>query len=182
MGAAQEFELPRSSIAPGDTADVTVKLTAPADSGTHRSTWRLRPADGVVVDYMVYAEVVFQGSTVLDQATYVSDVTIDDGTTVQSGATFVKTWRIRNTGTTTWDTNYSLRWAGDERMSGPDRVPLTRTVKPTETVEVSVTLKAPATAGRHVSTWKLYNAAGKAFDTWLSADITLPSRVCLRPN
>lgn len=176
MGAAQEFALPRSSIVPGDTADITVKLTAPTSTGTHRSTWQMRAPDGQMADYTMFTEIVVKGSTAVDQATYVSDVTIDDGTLVQPGATFVKTWRIRNTGTTIWNTGYTLRWVSDERMDGPDSAALPRAVKPTETVEVSVTLKAPQTSGRHVSTWKMHNAAGQAFDYWLSADIQVPQQ------
>ena len=34
-----------------------------------------------------------------DNSVYLSDVTIPDGTTVTAGATFTKTWKIKNTGT-----------------------------------------------------------------------------------
>ncbi len=34
------------------------------------------------------------------------DVTIPDGTPMSPGQEFVKTWRIRNTGICTWDTDY----------------------------------------------------------------------------
>ena len=36
---------------------------------------------------------------VCDQATFVSDVTISDGTTINAGSPFTKIWRIRNSGT-----------------------------------------------------------------------------------
>jgi hypothetical protein len=43
---------------------------------------------------------------------FVTDVTIPDGQVIPPGAKFVKTWRIKNTGTTTWTANYRVRlWA-----------------------------------------------------------------------
>ena len=38
-------------------------------------------------------------------AAFVADVTIADGSYIAPGSTFTKTWRIRNNGTTTWNTN-----------------------------------------------------------------------------
>jgi len=45
---------------------------------------------------------------------FVTDVTIPDGQVIPPGAKFVKTWRLKNTGTTTWTANYRVRlWAGN---------------------------------------------------------------------
>jgi hypothetical protein len=41
-------------------------------------------------------------STGVDKADYVADITIPDGTNLAPGETFVKTWRIVNSGTSTW--------------------------------------------------------------------------------
>src|SRR5512134_2558781 len=43
-----------------------------------------------------------------DAAAFVSDVSYPDGSTVALGSTFTKIWRIRNTGTCTWNTSYAL--------------------------------------------------------------------------
>jgi hypothetical protein len=59
-------------------------------------------------------------------------------------------------------------------MGAPNSVSLPREVKPGEVVDLSVTLRAPAQPGRHRSTWKLANAAGKVFDFEQYAEIQVP--------
>jgi hypothetical protein len=46
-------------------------------------------------------------------ARFVKDVTFPDGTTVQPGSVFLKTWRIRNDGTQRWPDNVVLTCAGN---------------------------------------------------------------------
>ena len=111
-----------------------------------------------------------------DEATYVADVTAEDGTIFEPGASFVKTWRVRNTGTTTWDARYTLRWIDHERMDGPDSVPLNHAVAPGEVATVSVPLTAPAAPGRWRSTWQLHDPAGNPFDFDLYAEIQVPKQ------
>jgi hypothetical protein len=98
-----------------------------------------------------------------DAAQYVSDVTIPDGTTVNSGQSFTKTWRLRNNGSCTWTTGYSLVFVSGNSMSGPARVSLTSNVTPGGTVDVSVTLVAPSTGGSYTGYWMLQNASGGTF-------------------
>ena len=43
-----------------------------------------------------------------DWAQFIADVTVPDGTTYTPGATFQKTWRLKNIGTCTWTTSYAL--------------------------------------------------------------------------
>ena len=45
---------------------------------------------------------------VTDRAQFVADVTVPDGTRYDPGATFTKTWRLKNIGTCTWTTSYTL--------------------------------------------------------------------------
>src|SRR5574338_1618752 len=54
---------------------------------------------------------------VCDQAQFVRDVTIPDGTVFAPGATFTKTWRIKNAGTCTWS-GYSLVFDSGDSMGG----------------------------------------------------------------
>ena len=44
--------------------------------------------------------------TCTDRAQFVADVTVPDGTRYDPGATFTKTWRLRNIGTCTWTTSW----------------------------------------------------------------------------
>lgn len=100
-----------------------------------------------------------------DQASFVSDVTIPDGTVISPGATFTKTWRLKNTGTCTWTTSYALIFTGGEQMKASSQIPLSADVTPGSTVDVSVTFTAPTSDGKYRSSWKIKNNNGVQFGT-----------------
>ena len=100
--------------------------------------------------------------TLCDDGKWVSDVTVPDGTEMTPGQDFVKTWKIRNTGSCTWGTGYTVIFAFGEKMSGIAE-PLTGAVAPGEEVEVSVRLKAPSNTGEFSSTWRMANASNVPF-------------------
>lgn len=112
-----------------------------------------------------------------DSGSFVEDVTIPDGTGAAPGIQFVKTWRIKNTGTTTWTQAYSLAWVDGEKMGAPDSIPMPKDVRPGETVDVSVTLTAPAKTGSYQTFFRLRNASGQYFrldgsgDLWLKISV-----------
>ena len=86
---------------------------------------------------------------------FVSDVTIPDGQVIPPGSKFVKTWKIRNTGTTTWTANYRVRnWAG-ERFGAPASFLLGQEVKPNTDVDISIEFTAPLLSGEYLSHWIL---------------------------
>lgn len=91
------------------------------------------------------------------------DVTIPDDTELAAGTAFVKTWRLVNIGTCTWNTGYSLVYVSGEKMGGPDVVALGGNVAPGQTVDISVNLTAPATPGTYQGNWMLRNPAGVFF-------------------
>ena len=105
----------------------------------------------------------------IDELTFVADVTAPDGAAIEAGRTFSKTWRVRNSGTSTWS-GFTLEHVTDARLDGPESVPLPP-LAPDETGEISVALVAPAEPGRHRSTWKARNARGRLFAFELYADI-----------
>ncbi len=98
-----------------------------------------------------------------DKLDFVMDVTVPDGTSFQPGATFVKTWRLKNTGTSTWTTAYELVFSSGEQMGAPASVPLTTTTPPGQTADVSVSLTAPQSAGSYFGFWMLRSPSGKLF-------------------
>jgi hypothetical protein len=102
--------------------------------------------------------------TPCDAAQFVTDVTIADNASVTANSEFTKTWRLRNSGTCTWTSGYQLVFDHGDRMSAPDAVMLTSgTVPPGSTLDVSVTLKAPAEAGTYQGFFKLRNPSGVLF-------------------
>ena len=109
-------------------------------------------------------------SACIDRAAFVSDVTIPDNSYILAGNSFVKTWRLRNTGTCTWTADYALVFADGHKMGGPDLVPLPGPVAPGEIVDLSVTLTAPVSNGTYEGKWQLRNADGHRFGTGEKAD------------
>jgi len=97
-------------------------------------------------------------TAVCDQAQYVKDVTIDDGTTFAPGETFTKTWRLRNAGTCTWS-GYSLVFDSGDAMNGTSPVTI-GTVNPGQEVDLSVTFTAPSTSGSYRGYWRIRNTSG----------------------
>ncbi|MFZ5857772.1 MAG: NBR1-Ig-like domain-containing protein [Chloroflexota bacterium] len=102
-------------------------------------------------------------ATYCDAAQFVADVTVPDGAVYAPGATFKKTWRLKNIGTCTWTTGYSLVYASGEKMGTVTAVALPSNVAPGQTVDVSVDLTAPASAGKYRGNWQLANASGVKF-------------------
>lgn len=97
-----------------------------------------------------------------DRAQFIADVTVPDGTTFAPGATFNKTWRLKNVGTCTW-TNYSILFDSGEKMGGPDSALIPTTVAPGQTVDITLPLTSPTTAGTFRGYWKLRNNTGVPF-------------------
>jgi len=89
--------------------------------------------------------------------------TIPDGTIMQPGETFYKTWRLKNNGSCTWNTSYKIvYWSGD-LMGGLLEYQLPEVVSPGEVVDVTLFLKAPETNGNFSSYWKLQSEWGGQF-------------------
>ena len=98
-----------------------------------------------------------------DWAQFIADVTVPDGTTYAPGATFRKTWRLKNIGTCTWNTSYSLVFDVGERMGAPTAVNFPQSVAPGQTVDLNLDMTAPSGVGHYFGYWKLRNANGVVF-------------------
>ena len=100
------------------------------------------------------------------RATYLADATIPDNTVIPPGASFVKTWQLRNDGNCAWGpgtTVDSMVFAGGNAMGTPGPVPLTVQVPPGQAANLSIAFTAPATAGIYKSNWKLHRTNGAPF-------------------
>jgi hypothetical protein len=111
----------------------------------------------------------------------VTDVTVPDGTRLAAGETFVKTWRLKNIGACAWTPDYALIFTGGDLMSGPAIVPLSTTVNPGRTVDLSVTLKAPAAAGSYTGNWQLRSPGGLLFGLGKDANSPFWVKIAVGP-
>ena len=111
-----------------------------------------------------------------NHALFVSE-TIGDGTDFDPNDNFTKTWRLKNDGTCTWNTNYKLVFVDGDQMSGPANKNLTQSVAPGEQVDISVDLKAPGSAGTYKGFWKVADDEGQYFvhNIWVEIEVIEPA-------
>lgn len=113
------------------------------------------------------------GGNYTDNATFLSDITIPYGTVVSPGQPLNKIWRVRNTGTTTWDTGYQFAFRSGEQMNGPSAISLPASVAPGQEVNLSINLTAPSSLGNHEGYWQMRNPQGTYFGDQLWIKITV---------
>lgn len=110
-----------------------------------------------------------------NQVTFVKDVTIPDGEVVEASDTFTKTWRLKNSGSCTWNSDYDLVFDSGNQMNAPASKPLTGgSVAPGANVDVSVDLKAPNSAGTYKAVFQLRDDDGVIFTTggiWVEIEV-----------
>lgn len=97
-----------------------------------------------------------------NNALYVSDVTISDGTTLAPDESFVKTWKFQNTGTCTWEEDYLITFVSGNAMDGDD-TEIGEEVASGSSAEISVALVAPSSEGSYTGYWRLADADGNEF-------------------
>ncbi len=107
-----------------------------------------------------------------DNAAWVADVSVQDGTEMSPGQNFEKTWLIKNTGTCIWGEGYHMVFGYDEKMNGQARA-LPAIIAPEETVEVTVVFSAPLTAGEYNSYWRMANTADANFGEFFYVSIVV---------
>ena len=116
------------------------------------------------------SQVPTQGSCE-DKVHFVSDVNYPDGTEIEAGTEFTKTWRLQNTGTCTWNADYAIVFERGDALGGPASKSLTTDLIPPQAeFEVSVDLKAPDIPGNYQGYWRLRNPAGQKFGTGENSD------------
>lgn len=99
-----------------------------------------------------------------NMASFIADVTTPDGTSITVNSPFVKTWRLKNVGSCTWTSGYQLVFDSGDAMNGPASQQLTvGSVPPGTTIDVSVNLTAPASAGNYKGNWKIREPGGQIF-------------------
>ena len=105
-----------------------------------------------------------------DRVDFVADVTIPDNTIISPGNSFTKTWRIKNSGSCSWTTNYKLVYSSGEQMGGAAATALSGNVNPGQTIDISVSMVAPNSVGTHQGYWRMQNASGGAFGWGINGD------------
>jgi hypothetical protein len=109
-------------------------------------------------------------TTLCDNAVYISDVTIPDGTIIPAGQYFTKTWKVSNIGSCAWTATYKLVFVSGDSLGGKATA-IGKVVNPGESVDVSVELTSTSATGTITGTWKLSNDKGATFGDGLTVVI-----------
>jgi photosystem II stability/assembly factor-like uncharacterized protein len=88
---------------------------------------------------------------------------VPDGTLFSPGTNFIKTWRLKNAGSCTWTNAYKLVFYNGEQMSAPTSINVPANVAPNQTVDLTVNMIAPSSAGSYRGYWILSNPSGTLF-------------------
>jgi hypothetical protein len=103
--------------------------------------------------------------------------TVADGTTFKPGETFTMTWRLKNTGTSTWTAGYLLRYYSGDTFGAPKEVSTGREVLPGDEIEINIQMKAPLNPGSYSSVWVMANENRANFKepVYLNIKVALPT-------
>lgn len=178
----------------GSTVDISVSMVAPSTPKSYTGYWRMVNDSGQAFGMSIYVQVVVSGAsvtpgtgtvtgTVLPSITptfgavgcYNSVViteTIPDGTKINPGQSFTKTWTVKNTGTCEWTADFKLVSLTD--AMGSDTFKIRRKVAPNETTDFSVNMVASNYPGTYTGIWRLCTDDGTLFGSSLSVRIVVP--------
>jgi len=101
---------------------------------------------------------------------FVSDVSVEDGTSMNPDQRFIKIWKMRNEGTSTWPEGTRLLFVGGDKLAPVDFVSLPP-IQPDHEVDIAVDMVAPSKPGRYVGYWRLVTPKGDRFGQRVWIDI-----------
>lgn len=98
----------------------------------------------------------------VNDATFLEDLTVPDGTIFAPGVAFDKRWRVRNSGTCDWGPNHRLAPLGENRLGGPSELALFPARSGTS-AEWQIDLVAPLEPGEYLGRWQARGPDGAPF-------------------
>ncbi len=101
-------------------------------------------------------------------AGFISDVTIPDNTVMATNQNFTKTWRLRNIGTCTWTSAYTVAFINGDALgvsTGYSQSLTSTSIPPGGTVDISVNMTAPSSNGTYTGNWSIREPGGLTFGT-----------------
>jgi len=108
-----------------------------------------------------------------DRATFTGVQSPDDQYVASANQSLTKTWRLRNSGSSTWGAGYQLAFVSGKQMGAPAAVAVPAAA-PGQEVNVSVNLIAPAEPGIHRGYWQMRNPQGTYFGDRIWVQLEVP--------
>lgn len=168
----------RQKVVVGGTGDISLNMVAPNEAGTVVSNWQMATDSGNLFGPVLTIAIKLPGgastssSSGCYNATLVSDVTIPDGTKMDPGDTFTKTWEIENSGTCDWTRDFKITFVGGD-LFGSDTTKIRRKVVAGSTTEISLPMVAPNGVGSVTSSWQMADDSGVLFGQIFTIQIVL---------
>ena len=150
------------TISPNATIILTLNCTAPNIAGTYREDWNLVGPSGVIPvggSNTIWGQIVVDSIGGTDSAALAGESAPNTPQPVP-GAGYTKTWTLKNNGTTTWNSNYSLQYVSGFAGCGHGARALNVTVAPGSNALFSLACTVPGTAGPYREDWKLVGPSG----------------------
>jgi hypothetical protein len=108
-----------------------------------------------------------------NNVTFIGDVSIPDYTVVERGDTFVKIWRIRNSGTCTLTPEYQVSFSQGNPLEW-QALPITDIVPPGEETEVGITVRSPDYPSIYQAWWQVADENDEKFGDMLALRFEAP--------
>lgn len=105
------------------------------------------------------------------------DVTIPDNTTMYAGESFVKTWRVVNSGSCKWTRLYKPVFYSQNAMGAQYENFLQGEVLPGQAIDLSLHFTAPINPGTYQGNWMLQDPDGNLFGLGMNADVPFYVRI-----
>jgi len=143
--------------------------------------------DAAIVDNSLNTESVTPPTVepCIDGMTFIGDLNLDDQNMatppiMAPGQDFTKGWRVRNSGTCTWETDFAIAYANGNRVEAAmngQPTPLGRTVAPGEMIDLYVALRAPQVYGTFQGFWQMRNSTQQYFgeSVWVGIQVPDPN-------
>ena len=168
----------RQKVGVGGIADISLDMVAPNASGTAISNWQMATDTGDLFGPILAVSILLPGgsptTTANDclDATLVSDVTIPNGTKLDPGEVFTKTWQVKNSGTCVWTSDFKITFVGGDLL-GSDTTKIRKRVEPGATAEISLPMVVPGGSGNVSSSWQMSDNNGVLFGQVFTFQITI---------
>jgi len=174
-GRSSTEQSPSSSEMPAAT-NTTEPSPAPTLAPTPTSSPEPSPTEQPAMTSTPVVEI----PVCTNRATVVRHLSFANGSSILTGMFFGKAWRIQNTGTCTWTTDYSFVFASGEQLGAPAETPLLHEVRPGDTIDIQVTMVSPDVANSYTGDWMLRDPNGILFGTGETADQPIEVQIVVK--
>ena len=162
--SGQSVHIP-GNVAPGQTVDLSVTLTAPQDAYTYQGFWQMENSTGyrfgqtMWVGITTLSDQVIPVSTVLPPAgNYCQVLLTTPITPVVAKSSFDANWLVTNISPDDWGNgNVDYKFVSGTAISDKPAYDLPQTIKAGNSANIIVNMTAPATPGTYTAVWGIFD-------------------------